>query len=106
MNDRAETVVTGNIGRGEDSSNASRLSRVGHVDRNDARMCERAAHELDQQLVPVWRQVVEIHGGARDVSASRSRGVSACRHRDRAHLIEALVQLPTATSSRRALVTS
>ena len=58
--DRPEPVVAGHVGRGENPRDPRDLQGLGHVDRDDPRMGQRAADELHHQLVAGGRDVVEI----------------------------------------------
>ncbi len=74
VEDRAEVVVTRHVGRGEHGRDSLDLRGGRNVESDDPRMGQRAADELDQELVAKGRKIVEIHRLARDVSLGRLVG--------------------------------
>ena len=81
MEDRAEVVVARHVGRGEHGRDPLDLRGLADIEGDDPRMGQRAADELDQELVAKRRQIVEIHRLAGDVGAGpiRERLDIGCR---------------------------
>ncbi len=86
VENRPEGVVAGHVGVGEHGRDPLDPGRGGRVDLADLTVRDGAADELDEQLVPRRRDVVDERRGARDVLAGRVDRDRRPEHAARSHV--------------------